>query len=99
MIRVSRWEAFPPGEVGRGFKMNSRELAQEFTQLWDSLDTTEINTMLAKNVSVELLEFFVSYADEFLSAVSSDDSIEFRERLPNLLVIGYIIRILEERVH
>ncbi len=80
--------------------MTSRELAQEFTEIWENLDSTEINTMLAKNVSLELLEFFVSYAKEFASTVAADDDEEagLEQRLPNLLVIGYLIRLLEERV-
>ena len=80
--------------------MRSRELAQEFTEIWENLDSTEINTMLAKNVSLELLEFFVSYAKEFASTVAADEDEDggLEERLPNLLVIGYLIRLLEERV-
>ncbi len=81
--------------------MNSRELAEEFTDLWKDLEIADINEMLAKNVGLELLDFFVSYASEFAAdcdqASSGPD--ELRERLPNLLVIGYIIRLLEERVH
>jgi hypothetical protein len=80
--------------------MTGRELAVEFTDIWRNLETGEINQMLAKNVSYELLEFFSSYARDF--AVESLDpeqvTDELCERLPNLLIIGYIIRILEERV-
>ena len=51
-------------------------------------------------VTIELLEFFASYAEEFaeefLSSLPGSDPL--RSRLPNLLIIGYIIRILEERV-
>ncbi len=80
--------------------MTSRELAQEFTQIWDGLDTEEINAVLANNVSLDLLEFFVSYAERF--AAESEDEPEakdFNDKLPNLLIIGYLIRLLEERVH
>ena len=75
--------------------MTSRELAEEFTELWDELGVPHINEMLAKNVSVELLEFFVEYTEQFASEL---DAAELRSRLPNLLVIGYLIRLLEERV-
>ena len=80
--------------------MTSRELAQEFTQIWDALDTEEINAVLANNVGLDLLEFFVAYAERF--AAESEDEPEtkgFNDKLPNLLVIGYLIRLLEERVH
>ena len=80
--------------------MTGRELAVEFTDLWRDLESTEINQMLAKNVSYELLEFFASYARDFASESFDDQCLpeELCQRLPNLLIIGYIIRILEERV-
>ncbi|MBW2281063.1 MAG: hypothetical protein JRG76_11965 [Deltaproteobacteria bacterium] len=79
--------------------LTARDLAIEFTELWGTLEPAQINTMLARNVSLELLEFFSSYANEFADDVfGDDDSDAVRSRLPNLLIIGYIIRILEERV-
>ncbi len=75
--------------------MTSRELAEEFTDLWDELGVPHINEMLAKNVSVELLEFFVEYAGQLGSELEGE---ELKSHLPNLLVIGYLIRLLEERV-
>ena len=75
--------------------MTSRELAEEFTDLWDELGVSHINEMLAKNVSVELLEFFIEYAEQLASELDGE---ELKSRLPNLLVIGYLIRLLEERV-
>jgi hypothetical protein len=80
--------------------MTSLELAQEFTQLWESLENDEINTMLAKNVNFDLLEFFVAYSDRYLSDVDGHEKLseEMQQQIPNLLVIGYLIRLLEERV-
>ena len=79
--------------------MTGLELAVEFTDLWEDLDPTEINTMLAQNVSYELLEFFSSYADDFVESLPKDlEGDELRRQLPNLLIIGYIIRVLEERL-
>jgi hypothetical protein len=76
------------------------ELAVEFTDLWKTLETSQINQMLARNVSFELLEFFSEYAQDFADEILPNemDQEEIRRRLPNLLIIGYIIRILEERV-
>ena len=45
--------------------MNGREIAIEFTEMWKDLDIDEINSMLANNVSMDMLEFFSSYAQEF----------------------------------
>jgi hypothetical protein len=81
--------------------MNSRELATEFTDLWHSLDKEQINKMLALNVSIDLLEFFDTYADEFAERCLPEDYAAdgtLRRLLPNLMIIGYIIRLLEERV-
>lgn len=80
--------------------LSAAELAVEFTEIWQTLEPAQINTMLARNVSIELLEFFSSYANEFAEECLGEvpESEELRSRLPNLLIIGYIIRILEERV-
>ena len=80
--------------------MTGLKIAVEFTDLWRSLQTREINTMLAKNVSIELLEFFATYAKEFSDEFLGEgmDEEELQRRLPNLLIIGYLIRLLEERV-
>ncbi len=80
--------------------MTSRELAIEFTDIWKDLDTKQINTMLAQNVSLELLEFFAAYAQEFADEWldENEKADELSRRLPNLLIIGYLIRLLEERV-
>ena len=68
--------------------------------IWDNLDPGQINTMLANNVSMELLEFFSTYAQDFADECLADGKgrDELNRRLPNLLIIGYIIRLLEERV-
>ncbi len=80
--------------------MTGREIALEFTEMFDDLDSADINTMLAKNVSMDMLEFFASYADQFAQdcEVNGLELDDVRGRLPNLLIIGYIIRVLEERL-
>ena len=79
--------------------MTGRELAVEFTELWDDMQAADINTMLARNVSMDLLEFFSSYAEEFADGLGKElDDEVLRRKLPNLLIIGYIIRVLEERL-
>ena len=79
--------------------MTGRELAVEFTDIWKDLEPGEINTMLAQNVSFDLLEFFSSYSEDFADLLSEElNTPELRRQLPNLLIIGYIIRVLEERL-
>ena len=76
--------------------MTGRELAVEFTDLWKDLETAQINTMLAKNIPFETIEFFSQYAEAF--ADGAGISGDARGRLPNLLLFGYLIRVLEERL-
>ena len=80
--------------------MTGREIAIEFTEMFDDFDVKDINTMLAKNVSMDMLEFFASNADRFADDCEKKglDMEEMRRRFPNLLIIGYIIRVLEERL-
>ena len=85
--------------------MNGREIAVEFTDLWKDLEVSEINTMLAQNVSMDMLEFFSAYGQEFIDdLLPTDEDADaipaetLRARVPNLLIIGYIIRLLEERL-
>ena len=76
--------------------MTHSELAWEFTDLFGELPTEQINEVLAKNVPLETLEFFDSYAESF----GKSEGIEGKsfKRLPNLLLLGYLLRVLEERL-
>lgn len=76
--------------------MTHSELAWEFADLFGELQTEQINEVLAKNVPMETLEFFDSYAESF----AKSEAIEGRsaKRLPNLLLLGYLLRVLEERL-
>jgi len=76
--------------------MTTSELAWELADLFGELDTPRINEMLAKNVPLEALEFFGSYAESF----AKSQRLEGRsaQRLPNLMLIGYLLRVLEERL-
>jgi hypothetical protein len=80
--------------------MTGREIANEFAEMFDDFDAKDINTMLAKNVSMDMLEFFSSYAERFADdcAKKGLELDEMRRRFPNLLIVGYIIRVLEERL-
>lgn len=76
--------------------MNHAHLAWEFADLFRELPTEQMNEMLANNVPFETLEFFNSYADSF--AQSEGLEAETRQRLANLLVFGYLLRVLEDRL-
>ena len=75
---------------------NRSELAWELAELFGELRTEQINEVLAKNVPIETLEFFTSYADDFGRAEGIGGN--SGKRLPNLLLLGYLLRVLEDRL-
>ena len=77
-------------------RLRREELAWELVEVFDELRIEQINEVLAKNVPLETLEFFSAYADEF--ADSNAIEAGSRKRLPNLLLLGYLLRVLEERL-
>ena len=76
--------------------MTFEEMAWNFVEVFDDLEVDQINEMLIKNVPIERLEFFNQYANEFGDTAGIDDVA--RMRLPNLMLIGYLLRVLEERL-
>ncbi len=76
--------------------MTRSELAWQFADIFDELDIEQINEMLAKNVPLETLEFFQSYGESFGQSAGTDEKLT--RRLPNLMMVGYLIRVLEERL-
>ena len=76
--------------------MTVEEIAWEFAGVFDELDASQINEMLAKNVPIETLGFFTEYAEQFGKVENIEG--ESQKRLPNLMLIGYLLRLLEERL-
>jgi hypothetical protein len=76
--------------------MTTSELAWELADLFGELETAQINEMLAKNVPLEALEFFGAYAETFAKARDVEGATA--RRLPNLMLLGYLLRVLEERL-
>ncbi len=77
-------------------ELTSSEIARGLLDLFEELRAEEINEALAKNVPLETLEFFSLHAEEFADSADLDD--ETRKRIPNLLLLGYLLRVLEERL-
>jgi hypothetical protein len=80
----------------RETSMTHSELAWEFADLFNELDIEQINEVLARNVPLETLEFFRKYGEDFGRAMGVEG--KTLERLPNLLLVGYLLRVLEERL-
>jgi hypothetical protein len=94
MLRRARRN--PPRRTFRGDNMTPDEIALEFAEIFDDLPAEQINEMLAKNVPYETIEFFSQYAEAFADGAGIKG--ETRGRLPNLLLFGYLIRVLEDRL-
>ena len=69
--------------VETDFLLANSELLAE---LFDELSIDHVNEVLAKNVPLETLEFFTSYAESFARAEKVEGPLA--GRLPNLLLIG-----------
>ena len=76
--------------------MTHSELAWEFADLFGELAPEQINQVLAKNVPLETLQFFSDYARTVAESEAVGDSMQ--QRIPNLLLLGYLLRVLEERL-
>lgn len=77
-------------------RLTREELAWELVELFDELKIEDINEVLAKNVPLDTLEFFNAYADDFGAALGVTGNA--RKRLPNLMLLGYLLRLLEDRL-
>jgi len=93
---LSAAEILPLEDVPLGDAMTPEEIASEFAEIFDELPTERVNEMLAKNVPFETIEFFSRYAEAFADGAGIVG--DARGRLPNLLLFGYLIRVLEERL-
>ena len=76
--------------------MTHTEMAWEFADLFGELGPGQINEMLAKNVPMEMLQFFSDYARTLAERDAVGDTMQ--KRIPNLLLLGYLLRLLEERL-
>ncbi len=76
--------------------MSPEEIAYEFAEIFDDLPAEQINEMLAKNIPYETIEFYSQYAEAFADGAGNNG--DARGRLPNQLLFGYLIRVLEERL-
>ncbi len=79
-----------------GGRLTREELGWELVEVFEELSNEHINELLAKNVPLETLRFLSVYADDF-GAANSIEGVA-RKRLPNLLLLGYLLRVLEDRL-
>lgn len=76
--------------------MTLAEMTWEFAEIFDELDTQQINEVIAANVPMQTLDFFLKYTEEFCRGEILSKGT--RGQLPNLMLVGYLLRTLEERL-
>ena len=76
--------------------LTREELARELVELLDDLTVGEMRELVDKNVPAGALEFFHRYANDFALGLSIGP--DLTGRLPNLMVLGYLLRLLEDRL-
>ena len=76
--------------------LSREELAWELVEVLDELNLDEMRELVAKNVPADSIEFFERYAREFSEGLRIEKSV--RARLPNLMLLGYLLRVLEDRL-
>jgi hypothetical protein len=80
----------------RGARPTPEQLAWGLAEIFDELSVESINEMLGKNIPLGMLDFIAAYAEEFSDEQELDD--RTRRRIPDLLLLGYLLRVVEERV-
>ena len=76
--------------------LDREQLAWELAEIFDELPVESINELLAKNVPLETLRFVSAYAGDFAEVHGING--QAGESLPNLLLLGYLLRVVEERL-
>ncbi len=79
-----------------GPRLTRQELAWELVEVFDELSVDRGTELLAKNVPLETLEFIAAYADDFSEVHKIE--VPARRQIPNLLLLGYLLRVVEERL-
>ena len=77
-------------------ELTRAELGWELAEVLEELTAEELSELVAKNVPKDAHEFFKHYARAFSEGLPIDKSV--RGRLPNLMLLGYLLRVLEERL-
>jgi hypothetical protein len=77
-------------------RLTREELAWELAEIFSELPVERINEMLSKNIPFETLDFIASYAEDFADVHNVQGSA--RKNLPNLFLLGYLMRIVEDRL-
>jgi hypothetical protein len=88
--------AHSESQQGTEESMTLEEMAWEFAEIFDELDTQKINEVIAANVPIDTLNFFIEYSADF--APGEIVSRSLRGQLPNLMLVGYLLRSLEDKL-
>ncbi len=79
-----------------GTRLTRQELAWELVEVFDELSVDRVNELLSKNVPLETLELIAAYAGDFADVHKIEGPV--RRKIPNLLLLGYLLHVVEERL-
>jgi hypothetical protein len=74
--------------------MTFEKMASHFVDAFDELEVDQIYEVLGKNIPSRRLDFFNEYAKEFGEAADIDEAA--CKRLASLMMVGYLLRALED---
>jgi hypothetical protein len=72
---------------------SKKELAVDFINLIRSMDPAELNALIVKEAGEDLAQFFLSYSANLISK----DPNRVLENTSSLMLMGYLIRMQEEK--
>ena len=72
------------------------ELNDAFTDILQELEPDDFEQLISNNVPFEDLGFFQEHAEAFAQRYRLPHNA--RQELPKLLLMGYLLRLLEERI-
>ena len=72
------------------------QICWELAGLFNGLSESDVEEVIAKNVPPEMIRFVSRYGRDFSEVHELNEVTE--SQLPNLVLMGYLIRLLEERL-
>lgn len=77
--------------------MKFDKLAWGFIEAYDELNSEQLNELIEKNVPMEALVFFEDYSEAVRKQTPQPSSRD-GDRLPEMMLLGYLIHLLEHRI-
>ncbi|MEE2678258.1 MAG: hypothetical protein VX546_06730 [Myxococcota bacterium] len=76
--------------------VSTQQICWELAEIFNGLSEDSFDELIAKNVPADIAEFASRYGDDF-SKVHGLTEVA-RTQIPSLILLGYLARIVEERL-